>query len=53
MAGSAQFTQSDLELLGLGDGMAGQQLVNRHIGGDEGQAIGQFEAFLGERAPPR
>ena len=33
------------------DGVSGQEVVNGQVGGDEGQAIGQFETFLGEGAP--
>jgi hypothetical protein len=51
VAGTAQFAQADLELLGLGHGVAGQELVDGQVGGHEGQAIGQFKAFLREGAP--
>jgi hypothetical protein len=46
MAGTAQLPQTDLQLLGLGDGVGSQQVVNGGVAGDEGQAVGHFEAFL-------
>ena len=48
---TAQFAQGDLELLGLLDGVTLQQMVDRQVGRDEGQAVGQLKTFLGKRAP--
>ena len=48
---AAQFSQGDLELLGLLDGVTLQQIVDRQVGRDEGQAVGQLKTFLGKRAP--
>ncbi len=50
-SGAAQFTQSDLEVLGLLNGVTGQELVDGHVGGNEGQAVGQLETLLGKGAP--
>jgi hypothetical protein len=38
--------------LGLLDGVSVEQVVDGLIGGDEGQAISQFEALLTQSAAP-
>ena len=43
-AGPAQFAQTDLELLGLRDGVGFQQVMHGLIGGQPRQAIGEFKA---------
>ena len=48
---AAQFTQRDLHLLGLLDGVTSQEVVDGQVGGNEGQAVGQLKTFLGKRAP--
>ncbi len=48
---AAQFAQGNLQLLSLLDGMTGQEVVDGRVGGNERQAVGQFETFLGEGAP--
>lgn len=48
--GPAHQAQGDLKFLGLGDGVGVEQIVNGAVGGDVGQAVGQFEAFLAEGA---
>ena len=50
-SGAAQFTQRDLQLLSLLDGVTGQEVVDGQVGGNEGQAVGQLKTFLGKRAP--
>ena len=50
MAGPAQLTQSDLQLLSFRYGMAVQQSMDGLVGGNKGQAVGQLESFLRERA---
>jgi len=50
VSSAAQFAQGDLEFLGLLDGMTVQELVDGHVGGDKGQAVGQFKTFLGKSA---
>ena len=40
---TAQFTQGDLELLGLLEGVTLQQIVDRQVGRDEGQVVGQLK----------
>ncbi len=50
-SGAAQFAQGDLQLLSLLDSVAGQKVVDGHIGGNEGEAVGQFKTLLGERPP--
>jgi hypothetical protein len=50
LGNAAQFAQANLELLGLLDGMTLQEIMDSRIGGYEGQAVGQFESFLGKRA---
>jgi len=47
---SAHLPQGDLQVLGPGHGALGQQVVDRLVGDQEGQAVGQFQALLGERA---
>jgi hypothetical protein len=49
-SGTAQLAQGNLGLLGVLEGMAVQEVVNGRVGRNEGQAVGQFEAFLRERA---
>lgn len=51
-AGPAQAAQGELEGLGLLDGMRLEQLMNGLVAGDEGQAVGELESFLAERASP-
>ena len=48
-AGPAQSAQSNLEVLGLLNGMGRQQVVDGLIGGDKGQAVGHFKTLLTER----
>jgi hypothetical protein len=48
---AAQFTQGDLQLLGLLDSVTVQQVVDGQVGWNEGQAVGQLKTLLGERAP--
>jgi hypothetical protein len=48
---AAQFAQGDLQWLGFWDGVALQEVVDGQVGGDEGQAVGQFKALLGKGAP--
>jgi hypothetical protein len=45
-AGSAQLAQRGLELLGLRDGVSFEQIVRRAVGGQEGQAVGQFKTLV-------
>jgi len=47
---AADSAQGDLKTLGLSNCVAIEQLVDGLIGGDKGQAVGQFEALLAERA---
>ena len=49
-AGPAQFAQTDLELLGLRDGVGFQQVMQDLIGGQPRQAIGEFKAPVAPRA---
>jgi hypothetical protein len=49
-AGAADGAESDLQVFGLGDGMVAEEFVDFLIGSEEGEAVGQFEAFLGEGA---
>ena len=49
-AGASDLTEGDLELLGLGDGVGVEQVVDGLVGGDEGESVGEFEPFLGEGA---
>lgn len=46
--GGSEFSQGDLEMLSLGDGVRFEELVDGGIGSDKGQAAEQFKAFLGE-----
>ncbi len=45
---AAEFSQSDLKGLGLGDGMGREQVVDGLVGGHKRQAVGQFETLLAE-----
>lgn len=47
-AGSAQFSQSALQLLGLGNGVGLEQIVNGDIGGQKGQSISHLKSLLSE-----
>jgi hypothetical protein len=49
-AGAAQLPPGDLELLGLGHGVRLPEVVDDLIGGQEGQAVGQFQALVAQRA---
>ena len=47
--GSADTSQSDLEVLSVGDCVGGEKAVNSRATDDKGQAIGQLEASLAQR----
>ncbi len=49
-AGTTQATQGELQFLRLLHGMGLEEIVNTLIGSDEGQAVEEFEALLGEGA---
>ena len=51
MAGPADLSQGDLQGLGFGDGVRVEQFVNGGVAGHKGQAVGDLEPFLAERAP--
>jgi hypothetical protein len=46
--GAAQPAEGALQVLGLGHGMAGRQLMDADVGREERQAVGQGEALLGQ-----
>jgi len=48
-ARAADFSQSHLKGLGLGDGVGDEQVVDGLVGGHKRQAVGQFETLLAER----
>ena len=48
--GSAPLAQSDLEALGLFDGVGVEQIVDGLVGGDQGQAVGDLKTLLTEGA---
>jgi hypothetical protein len=50
VTGETHFGQSDLEILGIGDGMFVQEFVHSDITGQKGKPIGQFEALLAQGA---
>lgn len=47
-AGAADLAEGNLQALRIGDAMSGEHLVDGGIGGNKGQAVGQFEAFLAQ-----
>ena len=49
-AGAADLAESKLQALRIGDAMNGEQFVDGDIGGNKGQAIGEFETFLTQGA---
>ena len=49
VSGSAQLAPGHLQRLSLRHGVGFEQIVDGLIGGDKGQAVGYFEAFLAER----
>lgn len=46
----AQLAQGDLHFPSFQDGMTVQQIMDGGVGGNKGQAVGQLEALLRERA---
>jgi hypothetical protein len=48
--GAAHATQGDLEVLGFGDGVCVQEVMDGRVADEEGQPVGQLKAALAEGA---